>query len=655
MVGEINNKHLINAPAGSGKTTSIKNYLKSIILNNPSARILCITYTNRATEELSKDLEKTNVTISTIHSYINNLIKPFFREKDIINLYWDIFNDRIIQRIENKDDDANIAESNTHYIDKFGSLNVDTVKENLTEISYGETQFTSYYYGKLSHDDLLMFAYSAIKKFPNLLRKIGEKYNYIFIDEYQDTSAFVLKIFYAAVKNKPNVQLFLLGDRMQQIYQNYDGSFEKELAEFDTSMKLETNYRSLPAIVNILNKIYNDEIYKQKPSDENKDKQPDFAPKIIISDDIEKTVEEIQAEISDILTLHLMNKEKYLEIGAINLYNGFASMEMYSYSRKYSVSDVLSDLSGDNPDVLMRFLFFAVDILNHYKQCNYGVVISKCKKQTRFIDPTKLSIIRNSDKDTIKAMFDKILEACSLEECKIKDCLNIFYNLGLMKSNFYDEVFENFEYNKVLEIKLSEVEKIHDYLNRPTISTQHGVKGESHKSVAFIAADSRDTPNVRMYDFFNLWAHNDFSLTEFEDLYYDYLKSISGVYHLIGKKTSELRSEDLNQDDAIKNVLNENSTTVLERFKNNHLFNYLLKSDYDNYLKKQNVTSAKKVFNKAKIEGVLTAYKLFYVGCSRARINLIIIVDKKKISSYKDQFIKKAESIGFLVENGDYE
>ena len=185
--------------------------------------------------------------------------------------------------------------------------NLTSVKENLTEISYGETQFTSYYYGKLSHDDLLMFAYSAIKKFPNLLRKIGEKYNYIFIDEYQDTSAFVLKIFYAAVKNKPNIQLFLLGDRMQQIYQNYDGSFEKELAEFDTSMKLETNYRSLPAIVDILNKIYNDEIYKQKPSDENKDKQPDFAPKIIISDDIEKTVEEIQADISDILTLRLMN------------------------------------------------------------------------------------------------------------------------------------------------------------------------------------------------------------------------------------------------------------------------------------------------------------------------------------------------------------
>ena len=46
----------------------------------------------------------------------------------------------------------------------------------------------------ISHDDLLMFAYAAIEKYPNILKKIGDKFDYIFVDEYQDTSAFVLKI-----------------------------------------------------------------------------------------------------------------------------------------------------------------------------------------------------------------------------------------------------------------------------------------------------------------------------------------------------------------------------------------------------------------------------------------------------------------------------
>ena len=38
-------------------------------------------------------------------------------------------------------------------------------------------------FSKLSHDDLIMFANKLIKKYPVLLRKISDKYNYIFIDE----------------------------------------------------------------------------------------------------------------------------------------------------------------------------------------------------------------------------------------------------------------------------------------------------------------------------------------------------------------------------------------------------------------------------------------------------------------------------------------
>ena len=41
--------------------------------------------------------------------------------------------------------------------------------------------------------------------------------------------------------------------------------------------------------------------------------------------------------------------------------------------------------------------------------------------------------------------------------------------------------------------------------------------------------------------------------------------------------------------------------------------------------------SGKKIFKITEIEGILTAYKLFYVGCSRARKNLIIMVEKIKL------------------------
>lgn len=99
MAGKIkNNKHLINAPAGSGKTTYIRNELKSICLNNPESRILCITYTNRAADELKKNLEGANITVSTIHSYINDLISPFYSHKEVLDLYWEIYAEK--SRIE---------------------------------------------------------------------------------------------------------------------------------------------------------------------------------------------------------------------------------------------------------------------------------------------------------------------------------------------------------------------------------------------------------------------------------------------------------------------------------------------------------------------------------------------------------------------------
>lgn len=229
---------------------------------------------------------------------------------------------------------------------------------------------------------------------------------------------------------------------------------------------------------------------------------------------------------------------------------------------------------------------------------------------------------------------------------------NIFkkHDLRAFFIKLIEDVFENTEYNEVLDIRLSEVKNIYAYINRPTISTQHGVKGESHQSVVFVATDSYNTPNVRMYDFFNLWAHNNFSLTEFEELYYDYLKIIPDVYDRIGKKTSDLNSEDFKNDDNIKIILNESATAVLEKFKDNSLFQVLLKSDFEKYLEKQNVTAAKNTFKKTKIEGILTAYKLFYVGCSRARMNLIVIVDKSKVTNYEGKFIEKAKWAGFKIE-----
>lgn len=651
MAGEIkkNNKHLINAPAGSGKTTYIREQLKSICLNSPKSKILCITYTNRAADELKKNLDSENITVNTIHSYINDLISPFYSHKETLDLYWEIYGQKINERIMNVANDDHIRESNEHYIERYGELTENIIRKNLSTVSYGEMPFTSLYTGKLSHDDLLMFANRLIKRYPVLLRKIGDKYNYIFIDEYQDTSGYILDIFYDAVKDRESVQLYLLGDRMQQIYQNYDGSFEEKLKEFDTSDRLEINFRSIERIGSILNKIYNDRFFEQQPSENNIGVTPDVAPQVIFTSNVKDMVCKLQNTYPEILTLYLMNKEKYEEIGANNLYHAYENMEAYSFGRKYSPTDILSDMSSDNPDALIKFLFLVNNVMQFYLNGNYGMVISVCKKEDRYFNTSQFKIKRHVDKKHIKDKLDAVKEVYEKDGCLIGDVIKCLFDNGLIPEDIKNGFEESAEYQRVLDIEFKEIKNLANYLSMPHISTQHGVKGESHQSVIFVAADNNSTPNVRMYAFFDLWSQLDFSLPEFEALFYSYSSTIKTVEAELGMKINELTAETHNKNEKNRAILVKYSNQVLDTYEDNPLFDVLCKDDFIAYLSKQNVGNAKKIFKITKIEGILTAYKLFYVGCSRARKNLIVVVDENKVKKFKDAFIEKVQDIGFSV------
>lgn len=71
---------------------------------------------------------------------------------------------------------------------------------------------------------------------------------------------------------------------------------------------------------------------------------------------------------------------------------------------------------------------------------------------------------------------------------------------GFIPEAVKNDFEESTEYQSVLDIKVIEVKNLARYLNMPHISTQHGVKGESHSSVIFMASDNNSTPNVRMYE-----------------------------------------------------------------------------------------------------------------------------------------------------------
>lgn len=642
-----NNMFLVNAPAGSGKTTFIKDKINEIVSNDKDCKILCITYTNRAADELISKINSKNVKISTIHSFISEFFKIYFSNKDIIELYFETYKGDILDRINNISNDEQNEIANQKYKEEHeGNLSFEYLKNNTKSISYNELPFNSLYYGGLSHDALLSFAEILLDKYPIIKKRLSSLYKYIFIDEYQDTSANILRFFYNAVKDSQTT-LFLCGDKMQQIYKNYDGTFENELSTFNNSdFLLRTNYRSSQSIVTVLNNIYNDPSFVQEVS--NIQKQGN-KPQIYIAEDVNLTLNAIEDITPKILKLFIYNKDRFEKIGAKNLYEKVSDMEKYSFGSKNSPVDVLLTNDIDNPDPLFRLLFEINDFLKKYKLKQYGLLVQKINnKKSKIYNKELLKINKHEDKKNFQNLIESIYSKYN-EDILIIDFLKFLndkqFLLNSVTENYFEGSEEN-EYLTVLEQSIEEFRKLCEYIENPKISTQHGVKGEGHDEVVFIAEDSTRNPYVRMYDFFELLAKNEVRYNEFEKFYYEYVKDIRNFEYLNNIKLSELKKDTYNQ---YVNSLNELLQNLNQKYNNNVYYNFFFSDAYASYLSRPGVTKFNNAVKINNIFGTLIAYKLFYVGCSRAKEILKVIVERSKIDSFYNEFKTKMQQLGFDI------
>lgn len=645
MANRLNNCFLINAPAGSGKTTEIKSMVQRCIIDNPKDNILCITYTNRAADELSKDVLSKNVFIGTIHSFLHSFLKPYFAHQNILELYFEIYGARISERIDNKDQKDSIAESNARYIEKYGKLDYDTVRKNIKVLSYNESPFSSLYYGGLSHDDLISFSKAVFNRYPVIGKRISSKYQFVFIDEYQDTMSDVLKIFFESVHNT-KTKLFLFGDRMQQIYKNYDGSFEESFELFDTTKALTTNYRSTKSIVNILNRIYNDPAFVQNISEKMRNTGSDFDPRIIISHSIQAEIENLRKTDPDTLILYLFNKERFSDIDAIHLYDAFNSMEKYSFGKAVSAVDVLTTRYEDNPDALLKVLFCVVDLLKLYKAQQYGSIIQILKGNKSIFSKDSWNIQTHNDKETVFNSIKRVFSIMESKDKTIADLIRCFADAHLLNEAYLRGIVDDDDYKLAELVPVIEVVHVADYLCNPRVSTQHGVKGESHDSVVFVAEDSSGDPRVAMYRFFEMWGQMQISAKMLNRFYYNFAAEVGNIQRSIGIKASDLKKDTYM---ANEEMIKEKLHTVFEKFKDDLYFKFIYGADYENYFAKPGVTKAKDCLKDITAFSILSAYRLFYVGCSRARRNLTILLDSSKIKGNIELQKKRFEEIGFQV------
>lgn len=206
-------------------------------------------------------------------------------------------------------------------------------------------------------------------------------------------------------------------------------------------------------------------------------------------------------------------------------------------------------------------------------------------------------------------------------------------------------------YEQLLTIRLDEMKRLIDYKDNQSISTQHGVKGEGHTKVCFWSEASKShPPRVYMYDFFEMYVHLDeFKLENFQNFYYKFKSTVAELESELGDKIKDLKAKDITDkhlhlfDQTINNFSRD---IYFVYIFNNELSKYDIKRKEN---KKPTITSIRSIFKPDVVNRILVAYKLFYVGCSRAKNELVVLVDQEKVSSFKDGFIRKMVEVGFEV------
>lgn len=272
---------LVSAGAGSGKTRLLTYRIAYLITecNVPAHKILAITFTNKAANEMKERIEKIApdgelVTVSTFHSFCARMLRTYasfipnykenftiYSDNDTSKLMKDIFKEMNIS-------DENIKDEFKHNISVIKNDNM-SIEEYVKIFKYDSTiiEFERFYRtyqneliknNAMDFDDLLINFYNLISTNQAVLDSIQNKYTYFSVDEFQDTNKIQYDIVKLLASKTRNV--LIVGDEDQSIYgwrgANIDNifNFTKDFPDAKI-FKLEQNYRSTKKILDRANLI----------------------------------------------------------------------------------------------------------------------------------------------------------------------------------------------------------------------------------------------------------------------------------------------------------------------------------------------------------------------------------------------------------------
>ena len=280
-VTTVNGPLLVLAGAGSGKTrvlTTRVAYLLEEVGIAPE-QILAITFTNKAAKEMKERIIQMlgpigyQIQISTFHSFGLLILRENYEKLNYAKNFTILDSDDTLTVIKKimKDMGLDPKEYNPRAIKNRISGAKNELLSPMEYERFAQTDFEEKvvkiyekYEQKLKQndsvdfDDLLMLPIQLFQKFPEILKSYQERFQYILVDEYQDTNEaqyILIKMISAKYRN-----ICVVGDNDQSIY-SFRGANYRNILNFEKDYKnpkvimLEENYRSTKTILNAANDV----------------------------------------------------------------------------------------------------------------------------------------------------------------------------------------------------------------------------------------------------------------------------------------------------------------------------------------------------------------------------------------------------------------
>ncbi len=261
---------LIIAGAGSGKTRVITYRIAHMLdAGIAQSQILALTFTNKAAKEMAeriKDLTQKklkNLTVSTFHAFGVRILR-----QDIDKLGWrDNFS-----IYDETDRYALIKETGRELQFTPDALDVYKIGALFSDIKTGRKTWQSAndmyrqlyegyqsglkLFNAVDFDDLIVLPIRLFREFPDVRERYRERYKYIMVDEFQDTSHQQ----YEMMRLLADQNVAVVGDDDQSIY-SWRGADYQNIIQFEKDfpavqeIRLEQNYRSTETILEAANGV----------------------------------------------------------------------------------------------------------------------------------------------------------------------------------------------------------------------------------------------------------------------------------------------------------------------------------------------------------------------------------------------------------------